>query len=115
MHVATVYWYYMALRRTGLDEKAGELLHVIREDMEILENRSYHELLMVFKGIFTPDQLLTASGDALQNSTIGYGIGNWHYINGRQNRAFSIWRNVIQTGNWPAFGYIAAEAELSGF
>ena len=115
MLVAAVYWYYMALRRTGLDGKAGEILELISPEMEILENSSYHELLMVFKGIFTPDQLLGTSGDALQNSTFGYGVGNWHYINGRQNRAFSIWRNVIQTGNWPAFGYIASEAELAGF
>ncbi|MGF1671022.1 MAG: tetratricopeptide repeat protein [Balneolaceae bacterium] len=112
MIVATVYWYYMALRRSGQDEKAGRLLLQISEEMEVIENHSYHDLLLAFKGLFSPDRLLDSSGDALQNSTIGYGIGNWHYINGREERAFSIWRNVLETGNWPAFGYIAAEAEL---
>ena len=112
MLVATLYWYYMALRRAGLDEEAGDLLDRISEEMDIIENHSYHQLLLVFKGIFTPDSLLGSSEDIVQNATIGYGIGNWHFINDRKNRAFTIWNRVLRSGTWPAFGYIAAEAEL---
>jgi len=112
MLAATSYWYYMALRRAGLDDEAGNLLSRISEEMEIVENHSYHQLLLVFKGVFTPDSLLGSGDDIVQNATIGYGIGNWHFINDRKNRAFTIWNRVLRGGTWPAFGYIAAEAEL---
>jgi tetratricopeptide (TPR) repeat protein len=113
MKVATLYWYYLAQRRAGNDEEAGRLLDLIDADMEIIENRAYHELLLVFKGIFEADKLLEASDDALQNATVAYGIGSWHYINGRTERAFQIWGDLYESRNWAPFGFIAAEAELA--
>jgi tetratricopeptide (TPR) repeat protein len=112
MLVATIYWYYMAERRTGNDLNAGRLLDFIDNEMEVIENETYHHLLLVFKGIFDANKLIETAGDALQNAMVGYGIGNWHYINGRPERAMHIWNEVIETGYWPAFGYIAAEAEI---
>jgi len=114
MRVAALYWHYMAERRAGNDEKAGRLIDLVELEMDIIENDAYHQLLLVFKGIFDADKLIEAADDALQNATIGYGIGNWHYINGRKDRAIQIWEGVIEAGNWPAFGYIAAEVELAG-
>ncbi len=113
MEIATLYWYYMALKRSGQDEKAGEVIAHVTPDIEIIENDAYLELLLVFKGIFDADRLTGAGDDALQNATIGYGLGNWHYINGREERAFEIWQEIYDAGNWPAFGFIAAEGELS--
>ena len=69
--------------------------------------------LWVFKGEFNPDMIFDSEGDALSNATIGYGIGNWHYINGRTNRAIEIWNEVYEAGNWASFGFIASEVELT--
>jgi len=113
MRIATLYWYYMALKRNGNDEKAGRVIKDITPDIEIIENEAYLNLLLVFNGKFEPRHLMEASDDALENATLGYGIGNWHYINGRQERAFEIWQNIYDERNWPAFGFIAAEAELA--
>lgn len=113
MRIATLYWYYMTLKRMGRDEPAGRAIADINEEIELLENDGYLSLILVFKGIFHPDQLMEASDDALQNATLGYGIGNWHFINGREERAFEIWQEIYNGGNWPAFGFIAAEAELA--
>ncbi len=113
MKVAAIYWYYMAERRTGNDERAGRLLEVVEPEMDVIENEVYHVLLLVFNGIFDANKLSETSGDALLEATLGYGIGNWHYINGRTGRAFQIWQEILETGNWPTFGYIAAEAELA--
>jgi len=47
--------------------------------------------------------------------TIGYGLGNWHLYNGRRDQAMTTFRQIVD-GNeaqWPAFGYLAAEAELA--
>lgn len=112
MNVSALYWYYMAERRNGNDERAGILLEWINTEMDIIDNHAYHQLLLVFKGLFDANRLMEASQDALRNATVGYGIGNWHYINGRTERAILIWQDILETGNWPAFGFIAAEAEL---
>lgn len=113
MRIATLYWYYMALRRNGNDERAGEMIADISPDLEIIENDAYLNLLLVFNGVFRPEQLTESPGDGLQSATLGYGIGNWHYINGREERAYDIWQEIYNEGNWPAFGFIAAEAELA--
>lgn len=113
MRIATLYWYYMALKRSGQDEKAGEVIEGVTPETEVIENEAYLNLILVFNGIFDPGRLLEISEDALQDATLGYGIGHWHYLNGRQNRAEEIWRRVYETGYWPAFGYIAAESELA--
>ncbi len=113
MMTAALYWYYMSLRRDGQDEFAGKIIDPVRSEMNIIENDSYHKLLLVFKGEFDPNALLDTNTDALSNATVGYGIGNWHYINGRKDRAMEIWQNVYDAGNWSAFGFIASEAELA--
>lgn len=113
MRVAFWYWQYMALRKAGHDEEAGRVLDQVSVDMELIENTSYHELLMVFKGVFNSDELLSGENSELDNSTLGYGLGFWHHINGRTERANQIWRDVYDAGNWAAFGFIASEAELA--
>ncbi|WP_290963456.1 tetratricopeptide repeat protein [Gracilimonas sp.] len=113
MRVAFLYWKYMTLRKLGRDAKAGALLEQVSPDMELIENTSYHELLMVFKGVFSPDEIITEENSELDNATLGYGLGFWHHINGRGERAKEIWQGVYEVGNWAAFGYIASEAELA--
>ncbi len=112
MQIAALYWKYMSLRKLGRDEEAGRLLNLVSADLNIIENDSYLNLLLVFKGEFDPEHLLNG-GDALTNSTVGYGIGFWHHINGRKDRAYQIWQNVYDAGNWAAFGHIASEVELA--
>jgi tetratricopeptide (TPR) repeat protein len=113
MRVAFIYWKYMTLRKLGRDVEAGNLLSLVSPDMTLIENTSYHELLMVFKGVFSPDELIGDENSALVNATLGYGLGFWHDINARPERAQQIWQNVYNGSNWAAFGYIASEAELS--
>ncbi|HEX9166115.1 MAG TPA: hypothetical protein VF862_09400 [Gemmatimonadales bacterium] len=115
MQVASRYWLYMTLRRMGQPKAAAEVLRPVTRQMEIIENGSYHRLLLLFKGTIPADSLF-AGGDAdpaLQDATVRYGLGNWHWINGRKDEALQIWRDVVKTGPWASFGYIAAEAELA--
>ncbi|MFV1885333.1 MAG: tetratricopeptide repeat protein [Balneola sp.] len=115
MLVAAVYWYYMSLKRSGQDELAGRIIEPIHAEMDIIENDSYLKLLLVFKADFDSDLLLDEQSDALSNATIGYGIGNWHFMNGRKDRAIKIWQQVYNGESWASFGYIASEAELKRF
>lgn len=114
--VATSYWLYMTLRRLGMDEEAAELLEGITEDMEIIESTSYLDLLLLFKGERTLEDLVGPAGEGatLQSTTTAYGLGVWHLLNGRTAEAHDMWETMLTGRNqWAAFGYIAAEGELA--
>jgi len=115
MRCATSHWLYMTLRRLGRAGEARGLLKPIRRDLDVIENRSYHRLLLMYKGELPVDSLLApATGEqaGLDDATIGYGVGNWHLYNGRPAEAEAVFRRVVAGRQWPAFGHIAAEAEL---
>lgn len=113
MLVATSHWLYMTLRRLGRAAEAEAVLAPISRDMDIIENDAYHRLLLLYKKELPPDSLAPSGTDALLDASVGYGLGNWHLYNGRRDEAMSVFRRVLAGGNWPAFGYIAAEAELA--
>ncbi|NIR79618.1 MAG: hypothetical protein GWO00_14990, partial [Gemmatimonadetes bacterium] len=114
--VATSYWLYMTLMRLGMQEEAAEVLEGISEDMEIIESTAYLDLLLLFKGERTLEELLGPAGSeaTLQSTTTAYGLGVWHLLNGRTEPAHETWERIL-TGRsqWAAFGYIAAEGELA--
>ena len=112
--VAVTDWMYMTLRRLGRDEEARGLLDPIRPDMDIIENYAYHRRLLMYKGLLQPADLLDENvASDLDLATLGYGLGHWHFVNGDSSRAVEIWRKVVAGKYWPAFGFIAAEAELA--
>jgi 4-amino-4-deoxy-L-arabinose transferase-like glycosyltransferase/tetratricopeptide (TPR) repeat protein len=115
MDVAARHWLYMILRRRGRAADAERLLAPVREQMEIFENESYHRLLLMYQGREDPERLLAdaLAGGGLDAATVGYGVGNWYRYTGRPSRAREIYRAVLAGPTWAAFGYIAAEAELS--
>ena len=115
MRCATSHWLYMTLRRLGRAGEARAVLKPIRRDWDVIENRGYHRLLLMYRGELPVDSLMApGSGDqtALDDATVGYGVGNWHLYNGRSAEAESLFRRVVAGPQWPAFGHIAAEAEL---
>jgi tetratricopeptide (TPR) repeat protein len=115
MQVATRHWLYMTLRRMGRTDEAAEVLFPVRRDMKVIENDAYLRLLLLYQGQLSSDSL-AGGGDgdaALQDATVSYGLGNWHFYNGRKAQAIAIWRKIIATGPWASFGYLAAEAELA--
>ncbi|MFN9300226.1 MAG: tetratricopeptide repeat protein [Acidobacteriota bacterium] len=111
--VASSDWLYMTLRRMGRNAEAARLLEPIHEKMDIIENASYWNRLLMYKGLRTPESVLAAeSADDLTIATQGYGVGNWYLYNGQQEKAGAIFEKVVGGKQWAAFGYLAAEAEL---
>ncbi|MCP4249340.1 MAG: hypothetical protein GY778_20040 [bacterium] len=112
--VDTLYWRYLILRRLGRHDDARALLDPVSAEMEMIENDTYHRLLRLYKGLIKPAQVLQGEEGALLNdATAGYGLGMWHPVKGRPDRAADVFRKVVATDIWPAFGFIAAEVELS--
>lgn len=114
MLVATSWWRYLTLRRLGRDAAADSVLAPITADLDIIENQSYHRLLMLARGLLPPDSLLpTDGGTTPGDAAVAYGLGAWHLVEGRPEAADSLFRALVAGGNWAAFGTIAAEAELA--
>ncbi|HSF18395.1 MAG TPA: hypothetical protein VLK65_22890 [Vicinamibacteria bacterium] len=111
MLVATADWQYMTLRRLGRDDDASKVLDLIKEEMDILENTSYHKRLLMYKGLVEPEALLDVT-DPLDVATQGYGLANWYLVNGDEPKAKALFETILEGPYWAAFGYIAAEADL---
>jgi hypothetical protein len=114
--VSTAHWLYMSLRRLGRDKEAADVLVPIRRDMNVIENETYHRLLLLYKGELPVDSVLTVgpTGEmSVTDATGAYGVGNWHLYNGRRAEAERVFRRILAGGQWGAFGYIAAEAEIA--
>lgn len=114
MLVATSHWLYMTLRRLDRAPEAADVLEPISDEMDVIENTSYHRLLLMYKGELTLETLAeeVEVAGGLENATLGYGIGNWHLYGGRRKLAESLFRTILHGPQWAAFGYIAAEADL---
>jgi len=114
--VSTAHWLYMSLRRLGRDREAAEVLTPISRQMNVIENDTYHRLLLMYKGEMPVDSVLVVgpTGEmSVTDATAAYGVGNWHLYNGRRADAERVFRRILAGGQWGAFGYIAAEAELA--
>jgi tetratricopeptide (TPR) repeat protein len=113
MMVATSDWLYMTLRRLKRDADARQVLEPIREQMDVLENGAYHARLLMYKGLRSPESVLNLNtADDVQIATQGYGVGNWYLVNGDAKKAREVFERVLAGKAWPAFGFIAAEADL---
>jgi tetratricopeptide (TPR) repeat protein len=116
MRVATNHWRYMTLRRLNRLDQAARVLDSVKPTMDIIENGSYHKLLLMYKGEIAADTLMdTVKAGGLDGATIGYGVANWHLYNGRGADAVTILKQIVddKAAQKSSFGYIAAEAELA--
>ncbi|WP_179213367.1 tetratricopeptide repeat protein [Ekhidna lutea] len=112
---ATSYWLFMTYKKIGNAELADELLKPISNDMKIIENDAYLDLLLLFKGEKSAENLIQKAFPENGNidPTLGYGIGNWYQQRGNTEKANEIFLKILDSPSWASFGYIAAEAELT--
>jgi len=110
--VSSKHWLYMIHRRLGNEQKATALLQPITQEMEIIENVAYHQLLLFYKGELT-EEALTGTSSSGSSEAVKYGVANWYHYNGDIEKAEFLYKVLVATGNWAGFGYIAAEADLA--
>jgi tetratricopeptide (TPR) repeat protein len=117
MQVATAHWQYMTLRRLEDQAAAARVLEPISADLPIIENGAYHKLLMMYKNPQGAEALRASlTAETRDAVTIGYGIATWDFYNGRTEAARLLLTEIVEKSEktqWPAFGYIAAEADLA--
>ena len=107
---ATTRWLYATLRHLGKTEEAAKLVAPFAAKGS---GSGYEDLLLLYKGERTADQVLRNATSDLAHPTLGYGVADWHLVNGRKDEALALLREIVRGPQWAAFGYAAAEAELS--
>ena len=112
VNVATGHWVCMTLRRLGRDDDLARVLEPYEEDMEIIENHGYFQLVLLYKGLRTPEQLLDAGRSDIQSATVGYGLASWYHAEGQKEKGIEMMKRIVRGPQWTAFGHVAAEADL---
>jgi tetratricopeptide (TPR) repeat protein len=113
MLVATSYWTYLTFMQQLKTDEARSTLRPISKDMDIIEDFEYRDLCLMFLGEIEPESLFDPkSADDLKNTTLGYGVGMYYLTKGYSQKAESVFCKIISGEQWPAFGYLATEAEL---
>jgi tetratricopeptide (TPR) repeat protein len=104
-------WLWMSLSRAGRGAEAKAMLDR-RPDSKPVVN-AYTRRLQLYRGEIGPDAVLTpADTEDVQAATLAYGLGNWHLVRGDTAQARKWFERSIESGGWPAFGFMASEAEL---
>ena len=111
--VSTTHWRYMILRRQGKAAEAAAILDPISADMQVIENDVYHRLCLLYKGELTLEEMTAEDADGASGAAGAYGIANWLYYNGEEDRARRQLEVLAASADWAAFGVIAAEADLA--
>ena len=104
-------WLWMSLSRAGRGADAKAMLDR-RPDNKPVTN-AYARRLQLYRGEIGPDAVVTAADtEDVQVATLAYGLGNWHLVKGDKAQARTWFERSVQSGGWPAFGFMASEAEL---
>ena len=104
-------WLWMSLSRAGRGAEAKAMLDR-RPDSKPVTN-AYTRRLQLYRGEIGPEAVVTsADPDDVQVATLAYGLGNWYLLRGDNAQARRWFERSIQSGGWPAFGFIASEVEL---
>lgn len=111
--IAVSDWLYMTYRRAGRKDKAAQVLERITPQMKVEENKPYFDRLLMYKGLKQEAEIYNDKLKELDLATVGYGIGNWYLYNGDKDKAKELFQKVTSGNYWAAFGFIAAETELT--
>ena len=104
-------WLWMSLMRAGRAAEARAML--ARRPDSLPVNNAYAARLKLYRGEIGPDAVFTpADTSDVTVATLSYGIGNWYLVRGDTANARRWFERSIQSGGWPAFGFIISEAEL---
>ncbi|MFY9607221.1 MAG: tetratricopeptide repeat protein [Blastocatellia bacterium] len=112
--IAVSDWLYMSYRRQGKTSQGARVLERITPDLKVEENKAYFDRLMFYKGLKKESDVINDKMTDLEIATVGYGIANWHLYNGDKAKAKEQFQRIVSGKYWPAFGFIAAETELTG-
>ncbi|NQX76487.1 tetratricopeptide repeat protein [Gilvibacter sp.] len=112
--VSATHWIVLSLKALGRDDEIAAYLEPIKQELEVIENASYLNACLFYKGVKPLDELYNPEAEInSSNSALKYGLARWSYLNEKQEQAMMILKDILDGDDWASFGYIAAEVDLS--
>jgi tetratricopeptide (TPR) repeat protein len=106
-------WLWMSAMRAGRPGEAAAALARVPQTLRVTSAAAYAQRIKLYRGEITPDQAFTPADTAdIAVATLAYGVGNWYLLRGDTANAKAMFERSVRSGGWPAFGFIASEAEL---
>ncbi|MFQ5504385.1 MAG: tetratricopeptide repeat protein [Planctomycetota bacterium] len=112
MESAARYWLYLSAMRLGDKQRAKAALAPIRPFWNLVEDRTYLDLILLFRGDLSLEEVQKKDGPASENPTLAYGLACYQMIQGNKARGFAALR-TLGAKSLPDFGCVAAEADLA--
>ena len=108
--VAVTHWLWCVRMRLGDEAGAAAVVAPIHAGMDVVENRSYLQLCLLYAGRLRRDEIVPQAGSA--GSALAFGLAHHELLRGDRDRARRDLEALAHEPHWSAFGVIAAEVEL---
>lgn len=125
IYVAMANWLYITLLSQQKYEKAAAIYTTINQDAVLIENKDYLLLVYFYRHKpnineierYTDAVIYRTAGKpdstSVSTATLLFGAGYYARLNGMPEKAKLFFEKAVASGQWSAFGYIAAEAMLN--
>ena len=107
--VATAYWRYLAHRKLGQPELASAVVEAVPEELELLENHTYYDSVLFFKGSKSREDLIDGADNLIE-----FAFAMEFLFDGEAETAESLLREIVVStpqGYWPAEAELLAMAD----
>lgn len=111
--VAVTHWLWCVRMRLSDPAGAAAVAAAIRPDLDVVENRSYLQLCLLYAGKLPRERIMPLAGSA--GGALAFGLAHFDLVSGARESAHRAFAELAASPGWSAFGAIAAEAELARF
>lgn len=109
--VSSGYWLASCLLRLDRPRDLVLFLYTFPTSWKLTTNRTYYNLLMLFKGVISEQEMLRPERyDRFEIAA--FGVANWRAFREGRQGAMEMYRQTLTDSHWPGFGYIGAEVEV---
>ncbi|MBL8747851.1 MAG: hypothetical protein JNK78_01730, partial [Planctomycetes bacterium] len=109
--VAVTHWLWCVKMRRGDRAGAAAVVATIRPDMDVVDNRGYLQLCLVYAGRLQREDVVPPKGSA--GAALAFGLAHHALMTGDLVQARRDFEALARSDGWTAFGVIAAEADLA--
>ena len=103
--VSSGHWLYMIYRKLNKIEESVNVLSEVDQDMDIIENMSYHQTCLFYKGVLQESEMVI-------DEVALYSLANWYVYEKKDTlKAKQYYQELLSTGNPYSFAYIAGESD----
>lgn len=108
-------WIYTTLSRLGRFEEAEAVLEEVDPELKASGNMIFYMTRVLFyKGLISEDEVQKRFATLGRGAhSMGYGVGAYHLARGNADKARAYFQEVVSGTMWPAWAFVAAEAELA--